>query len=132
MLESAQSVSPAGERVRSEVASRAFFRIMTLWGVEDRQAMILLGSPSRATFYNWKRGKVPELGHDVIERISYILGVYKALQILFPDPSLSDAWVQKPNRTFAGKSALDRMLGGNVSDLLEVRRYLDFVRGDKA
>ena len=68
---------------------------------------------------------------DTLERISNVLGIYKALQILFPDSAAADAWVRKPNTApmFAGRSALQRMLAGNVSDLNAVRRYLDSARG---
>ena len=67
----------------------------------------------------------------MLERISYVLGIHKALEILFPDPVRADAWVRRPNDAplFGGRSALERMLGGNVSDLYVVRQYLDAQRG---
>jgi hypothetical protein len=114
---------------KSTAAVRAFLRIMDAWKVQDDQARVLLGSPSRTTFHNWKCGRVPALGPDVLERISYILGIYKDLQVLIPHPESADAWVRKPNRQFCGRAALERMLGGKVADLYEVRRYLDAARG---
>ena len=71
------------------------------------------------------------LPKDTLERISYILGIFKALQILLPDEKAADAWVKRPNTAvlFAGKSALDRMLSGHVADLYVVRQYLDAQRG---
>lgn len=116
----------AGEGAR---ILRAFFRIADLWDLTGEEGMILLGNPSRGTFYNWKRGEVASLPRDVVERISYVLGIYKALQILFPDPRQADAWVRKKNAAFGGDSAMDRMTAGNVSDLHAVRLYLDHVRG---
>lgn len=94
--------------------------------------LTLLGNPPRSTFYKWK--KEPEsarLGRDTLERISYILGIYKALQILLPEPEVADNWIHKPNSAsiFGGKSALQRMLSGNVADLYVVRQYLDAMRG---
>lgn len=67
----------------------------------------------------------------MLERISYVLGIYKALQILFPDPVRADAWIKRANSAplFAGQRALDRLLSGNVSDLFVVRQYLDAQRG---
>ena len=111
---------------------RAFVRIAGLWGLTVEEQLVLLGAPPRSTFFAWR--KTPEranLSRDTLERISYLLGIYKSLQILFPDASVADAWVRKPNTAplFAGHSALDRMLAGNVSDLASVRRYLDAVRG---
>jgi hypothetical protein len=72
-----------------------------------------------------------KLSRDVLERLSNILGIYKSLAILLPDVKAADEWVRKPNAApvFGGKSALDRMLAGNVSDLNLVRRYLDAQRG---
>ena len=68
---------------------------------------------------------------DTLERVSYLLGIFKALHILLPDEDAADAWVKKANTApiFAGKSALDRMLSGHVSDLYVVRQYLDAQRG---
>jgi Protein of unknown function (DUF2384) len=70
----------------------------------------------------------------VLERLSYLFGIYAALQILLPVASQADAWVRKPNAApvFGGKSALERMLGGQVADLYVVRHYLDAQRGGKA
>jgi uncharacterized protein (DUF2384 family) len=113
----------------SAVAKKTFFRIMELWDVPNEQAQILLGSPSRSTFYSWKKGEGGSLSRDTFERVSYVIGIYKALQILFADAARADAWVSKPNEAFGGKSALDRMLGGNIGDLQAVRAYLDYARG---
>ena len=68
---------------------------------------------------------------DALERISYILGIYKALQILLPDEKAADQWVKRPNTAplFGGRSALDRMMSGQVADLFVVRQYLDAQRG---
>jgi hypothetical protein len=124
--------SPADqERRKSDAAKKAFFRIAEVWGLQDKQAAVLLGSPSRQTIYNWKKGEGGALPKDTMERVSCILGIYKALQILF-SAEHADAWISKPNEYFDGRSALDQMLGGNVSDLYEVRRYLDHVRGGRS
>ncbi len=110
-------------------AKRAFFRIMEAWQVSDADARVLLGAPSRSTFYNYKRGEGGALSADTLERISYVLGIYKALQLLFPNPQQADEWLRKQNRAFGGRSALEHALGGHVVDLADVRRFLDAVRG---
>jgi hypothetical protein len=114
---------------RDAVALRAFFRLVALWGLTIEQARVLLGQPSRATLYNWKAGRVRSLPHDTLRRISYLLGIHKALQILYSDPALADLWVQRPNAAFGGQSALERMLAGDVTDLATVRAHLDAARG---
>lgn len=111
---------------------RAFGRMAAAWSLTVEQQLVLLGQPPRSTFFAWQRD--PErarLSRDVLERLSNLLGIYKSLQILLPDPAAADAWVRQPNSAapFGGRSALDRMLAGNVSDLNFVRRYLDGVRG---
>ncbi|MCF3947156.1 MbcA/ParS/Xre antitoxin family protein [Acidiphilium sp. AL] len=112
-------------------ALRTFFRIAELWRVSADQQMTLLGVTSRSTFFKWKKSTEAVLPKDTLERISYILGIYKALQILLPDERSADDWVKRPNLAapFGGKSALDRMLSGQVADLFVVRQYLDAQRG---
>lgn len=114
---------------RDDVALRAFFRLVELWGLSMEQARVLLGRPSRATLYNWKAGKARSLPHDTLHRISYLLGIYKALQILYQDPALADAWIGRPNAAFGGQSAIQRMLAGDMTDLAAVRAHLDAARG---
>lgn len=128
----AQSSIPPNKRAMSAAGLRAFFNIAQAWGLTGEEQMLLLGSPGRTTFFKWKSApEGVELKRDTLERLSYLLGIYKALQILLPDAAAADAWVKKPNAAplFGGKSALDRMLGGNVGDLMAVRQYLDARRG---
>ncbi len=111
---------------------RAFARIAQAWRLSVDEQLALLGQPPRSTFFAWR--KQPDraaLPRDTLERLSYLLGIYKSLQILLPDAMAADGWVRRPNAapTFAGRSALDRMLAGNVADLAFVRQYLDGVRG---
>ncbi len=112
-------------------ALRAFFRIAAAWGLKNSEARRLLGDPPESTFYKWKKRQDGAPGRDVIERISYLLGIFKALELLFPEPTRADAWIRRPNDAgpFAGRSALERMLSGNVADLYVVRSYLDAQRG---
>jgi uncharacterized protein (DUF2384 family) len=114
-------------------ALRAFFKIAADWELTTAQERILLGSPPASTFFKWKKAQAGNLSRDVVERISYVLGIYKALQILFPDPHRADAWLSRPNTAplFQGQSALERILSGNVGDLFVVRQYLDAQRGGR-
>ena len=124
--------SKPGSRDMAAAGLRAFFAIARDWGLNTEAQMVLLGTPGRSTFFKWKAApESADLKRDTLERLSYILGIYKALQVLLPATAAADAWVKKPNAAplFGGKSALDRMLGGNVADLLAVRQYLDARRG---
>ena len=125
----APAVTP---RQMAAAGLRAFARIAQAWQLSVDEQLVLLGQPGRSTFFAWR--KQPEqasLPRDTLERLSNLLGIYKSLQILLPDPAAADAWVRQPNTAapFGGQSALQRMLAGNVSDLNLVRRYLDGVRG---
>lgn len=114
----------------SSASLRAFFGIANAWNITSREQSVLL-SCAESTLFKWKKNPNTVLDRDKLERISYILGIYKALQILFPEPDQADSWIKKPNNAplFNGKSALDRMLGGSLIDLADVRRYLDAERG---
>jgi hypothetical protein len=118
-------------KTMSGPALRTFFRIADLWQLDVSQQITLLGLAARSTFYSWKKDTNVELPKDTLERISYILGIYKALQILLPSEAAADAWIKQANAApqFGGRSALDRMLSGNVADLYVVRQYLDAQRG---
>lgn len=119
-------------RSLSAPALRTFFRIAEAWQLDTAEQMQLLGISSRSTYFKWKKDPVSTvLSRDTLERISYLFGIYKALQILFPRPEQADAWIRKPNRSplFGNRSALQRMLSGNVADLYVVRQYLDAQRG---
>ncbi|RZI86811.1 MAG: DUF2384 domain-containing protein [Rubrivivax sp.] len=110
---------------------RAFARIADAWGLSVDEQLRLLGEPARSTFFAWRKSPdTARVSRDTLERLSNLLGIYKSLQILLPDPQAADAWVRQPNTAalFGGRSALDRMLAGNVSDLNLVRQYLDSVR----
>ncbi|WP_296743922.1 antitoxin Xre-like helix-turn-helix domain-containing protein [Mesorhizobium sp.] len=106
-------------------ALRTFFRIAEAWNLQEQEQMRLLGLESRSTFQSWRRGAVAAISKDALERISYVLGIYKGLHILLP--KTADQWIRKSNTAgiFGGRSALDRMTSGNVADLYVVRQYVD-------
>jgi hypothetical protein len=118
------------ETTRTDAALRAFFKIADAWNLTVDDQMVLLGSPPRSTFFKFKKDG-GNLTPDTMERISYILGIYKALQILLPESNPADQWLRQPSSAsiFNGQSALDRMRGGRVADLFVVRSYLDAQRG---
>jgi hypothetical protein len=117
----------------AEAAMRTFWRLADAWKLNVGEQLTLLGV-ARTTLYQWKQGKVGPLDRHVLERLSYLFGIYAALQILLPVPARANEWMRKPNSAafLGGQSALDRMLGGQVADLFVVRQYLDAERGGKA
>lgn len=127
-----QSATTATQMDRKDLtgpALRTFFRIADAWGLKEQEQMQILGLDSRSTFQSWKRGGVAAISKDALERISYVMGIYKGLQILLP--KTANEWVRKPNNAsiFGGRPAIARMTSGNVADLFVVRQYVDAQRG---
>ncbi len=107
---------------------RACVNLFRLWHVSDEQAATILDVPRR-TFARWKGGEIGRIGRDGRARLSNLMGIYKALKVIFSEAGRRDAWVNAPNEAFGGASALKVMLGGELTDLMRVRRYLDAERG---
>ncbi len=122
-------LSTQKRRDLSGPAIRAFLRLLDCWELSDEEARALLGDVSRTTLHNWRTHPPKTLSRDTLERISYLLGIYKGLQVLLSQKKRAHGWLKQPNRAFGGHPPLERMLAGNVSDLLEVRRYIEHARG---
>lgn len=127
-------LEPIDSTKMSTAAAKTFLNIVDAWGLTQSEAMTLLGyeDSTRSTYFNWKREPASvKLQKEKLERLSYVFGIYKALQVLLPNPASADAWIRKPNSAplFNGGSALNRMLSGNVADLYVVRCYLDSESG---
>ena len=109
-----------------------FLKIAELWHLTPVEARVLLGSLPESTFYKYQKApQSARLSHDTLARISHLLAIYKAINLLLPRAESADAWVRRPNDAplFKGRSALDYMLGGEFEDVAAVRRYLDTQRG---
>jgi len=107
---------------------RAVLTLFGKWNLTDEDAATLLDLPLR-TYRRWKTGQAGRLDRDTKARLSNLLGIHKALRILFADPERVYGWVKRANAAFAGASALDVMRRGELTDLMRVRRYLDAERG---
>lgn len=120
---------PKVRRQMSAPAIRTFLNIASAWGLSVEDQRGLLGWPPESTYYKYKAGQVGTLPYDMLVRISLILGIYKALHILYPD--IADRWVNLPNSNpiFGGKPALRLMVEGGIDGLYQVRRLLDGRRG---
>lgn len=119
---------------RNAVGLREALAIGERWQLNQEQLGRLLGTVPR-TLQRWRRqveqsGRL-ELSTDTVERLSYLLGISKALTILLPTPENRSRWLRHGNADplFNGQAPLARMLSGQVADLYVVRRYLDGARG---
>jgi hypothetical protein len=107
---------------------RAVRNLFGLWGVTDEQAAVLLDLPLRS-YRRWKAGEIGRIDRDGKARLSNLIGIHKALRIIFREPQRGYAWMGQANVAFGGKSALQVMAGGELTDLMRIRRYLDAERG---
>jgi|SRR5690554_2890823 len=110
----------------------SIFRIFEAWKLTDAQQVKLLGLINEKTLSSWKKApEKAELSLDHIERASYILGIYKALQVLFPTQSNADRWLTKANDSpmFNGQAPIDWLMAGYMVDLAAIRVHLDSARG---
>lgn len=116
----------------TDAEGAAMFRAVTTlfarWGLTDEQSATLLDMPLRS-FRRWKAGDPGRLGRDGKARLSNLMGIHKALRIIFREPARGYAWIKAANAAFDGRSALAVMLGGELTHLMRVRRYLDAERG---
>jgi hypothetical protein len=120
-------LSARAERERlSPAALRVFFNIMTRWQVRDADARALLGGVTNGPFYEMKKNPERVLDTDRLLRISYLIGIFKALNLLYSE-TLADAWIQRPNANaiFAGQTPLAYLTTGGLPAMQIVRRLLD-------
>jgi hypothetical protein len=124
------SDGPTRERL-SLSAIKGFLRIMEKWGIKDPDARQLLGGLSSGSYYGLKKEpRHRTLDQDTLTRISLLVGIFKALNILY-SPALADAWMTLPNRNpmFRGMSPLAYMMQRGQPGMLHVRQLLDARRG---
>jgi len=122
---------PEVRRRLSAPGMRGFMKIAKAWELSVDEQRGLLGWPAASTYYKYKAGEIGKLSYDMLTRISLLLGIYKALHILYPDDALADRWVKLPNSNpmFGGKPALSLMVDGGIDGLTQTRRLLDARRG---
>ena len=128
------AATPADDRRDPEVrrrlsgpALRTFFNIARAWQLTPTEERGLLGWPPASTFYKHKGGASGTLSLDTLTRISLVLGIYKALHVLYPEERFADAWVKLPNSNplFGGRPPIELMVEGGIDGLHRTRRLLD-------
>jgi hypothetical protein len=130
-LPPADRQDPEVRRRLSLPAVRAFFNIARSWQLSVAEERALLGWPPSSTFHKYKSGDPGPLSFDTLTRISLVLGIYKSLQILYPEPAFADRWVRMPNVNplFGGRAPIDFVVDAGIDGLFQLRRLLDGRRG---
>lgn len=127
--------SPANRRRLSAPGLRAFQAIADLWDLTEEDRLLVLGMPSRSAYYGWMKAAREHsdvtLPADTLTRISAVLGVHKALQILFASEREGIEWLRGPHGApvFGGQPPIALVAGGTQDGLMLVRRFLDAARG---
>jgi uncharacterized protein (DUF2384 family) len=129
----AVDLSKKSNRIRlSPGAIRGFLRIAEHWNLQDEDTRALLGGISNGSYYTLKKHGGKTLDEDQLTRISLLIGIYKALNILY-SRKLADAWIELPNTNpmFGGDSPLNYVKKGGIPAFLRVRQLLDARRGGR-
>lgn len=133
-----QDMDPHHRKRLSGPGLRTFLSIADLWHLSEKDRLAMLGQPSRSAYYGWVKkagdGGDLTLGVDVLLRISAVLGIHKALSILFHDPDQALIWLRGAHDgvPFSGQAPLALATSGTQDGLLSLRRYLDAWRGGSA
>jgi hypothetical protein len=122
---------PSVRRRLSAPALRAFFGIARAWDLSTTEERAILGWPPASTFHKYKSGDAGVLSFDTLTRISLVLGIYKALQLLYAEPAFADRWIRMPNANalFGGRTPVAFVSDTGLDGLFQVRRLLDARRG---
>lgn len=127
--------SPANRRRLSGPGLRTFLAIADLWRLAEVERLLVLGGPSRSTFYGWVKAARDHhdltLPTDTLIRISVVLGIHKSLRILFQTEHDGVEWLRGPHQgqPFGGQPPMALVTGGTQDGLMTVRRFLDAARG---
>ena len=116
----------------SRPAIEAFFAIVEKWDLRNEDAMALLGGTSHGRYYELKKNRKGLLSQDELTRISLLIGIFKALNILF-NQRLANQWTKRPNSNpmFNEAPPLELLVRGGVPGMISVRRLLDARRGGR-
>lgn len=126
-MESANSTFSTAE---VHAMQRATIKLFAHWNITDHEAASLLGDIPEQDYRRWRNGDYGQWTFDLALRLSHIIGIHKALRVLYSDRERGYRWIKAPNLAFGDHTALEIMLSGNLSDLIKVREYLDgFVAG---
>ncbi|MGC8122003.1 antitoxin Xre-like helix-turn-helix domain-containing protein [Marinobacter sp. VGCF2001] len=119
------------EALRGHVALKGFFNICREWSCSQEEMMQMLGGISRSTLAKYQKLPYIKLSRDTLERISYVLGIYKSLRVMYPTAERSNRRIRLATSDvpFSGASALEFMARGSMKHLMQARRYFDAKRG---
>ena len=125
---------PSTARTRDErvVLARAVTRLFELWALPSADQLMLLGlnETNRIALQRYARGEALAANRDLLERVGHLLGIHKALKLLYPkNAEIVTGWMSSPNARFDGATPVDIARRFGFAGLLMVRGTLDRMRG---
>ena len=116
----------------SPAAVKGLLKIAKAWELRDDDTRRLMGGISSGTLYNLQKRPNKRLDQDQLTRVSLLVGIFKALNILY-SKKLADNWISLPNTNpmFGGDTPMNYMIKGGVPAMVRVRQLLDARRGGK-
>ena len=107
------------------VLKTAFFNICKLWELSEKEQSIVLNMPE-SELNKFIHCKDVTLCEDTLNRILYVIDIFKALNTLLPNPERADSWIKTPNSAplFKGVSALNILIEDSKLNLILIRDYL--------
>lgn len=119
---------PAITDEEAAALARTTVNLFRAWQLSDIEARTLLGDMAQRAWARWKDGSIGRIDGDLRARIAILMGIHKGLRYLFSDAARGYAWIGKPNAAFNGQSGLDVMMRGEITDLIDLRSYLNAQR----
>lgn len=123
---------PARTRDERVILARAATRLFELWGLSAADQLMLLGlnESNRIALQRYAKGEALASNRDLLERVGHLLGIHKALKLLYPrNPELVSGWMSSPNTKFDGATPIEIVRRFGFAGLLMVRGTLDLMRG---
>ena len=126
-----QTFSDATDRERlTPAALEAMRRLAAAWRLSGEVAAALLGVSTSTWDRIRAETKTASLSQDQLMRVSALIGVFKGLHLLFAD-DMADRWPRLRNTgpLFGNLTPIEVMIQGGIPRMIDVRRYVDALRG---
>jgi hypothetical protein len=129
------NVEFAAPQVQSALLTRgyldAFVKTCQRWHLSLEQQIVLLGfKGSEFLGRQLLTGRVLAPSQDAKDRTGYVLAISIGLGALFDEAEAAElAWLSVPRPALGGRSALEFMLQGRMSDVMKVAELVACERG---
>lgn len=124
--------SLSGERKKRKSGPVRFVEtLLVTWRLQPPDAVPLLGfGPSEeAHVRDILNGRSPLVGHDIKDRIAFLLVIRSTLSEMFRDEGVENEWLREAHPALDGLIPMALLLDGHMENLLIVKDYVDEFAG---